>query len=79
MYYQVFYRRKLGSKLCQVSCDTFDEINELVEHLGKPKYVQVDTYDQDGFVATSKHLYLFARDQYKKYWRTPNPRIPYKN
>lgn len=67
MYYQVFYRRQIDSPVCQVSCDTHLEVQQEIERLGRPKFVNVHYLDSEGVIGVGKKMYLELKEVYVTY------------
>ena len=72
MYYQV-YIYKPNMKQAQHSCDSFTEVQELLEEK-KPKFVRVEYFDQDGLVGIAKRMFSLIDQTYQRYGKIFNAR-----
>ena len=52
MYFQLFITNRSTQKKSQFSCDTFQEVQEVVEQR-KPKFVSIEYYDCTGLVGVA--------------------------
>lgn len=67
MYYQVFFKKSLVSKLSQVSCDNWEEVINELERLGRPKLVIIEHHNCSGLVGISKKFYNSVKEVYFTY------------
>ncbi len=66
MYFQVFTTNRETSKKAQYSCDTFQEVQDLME-VKRPKFMYIEYYDQDGLVGVAYKYLHFVNDHYITY------------
>tara|TARA_R110002049_G_scaffold1956_1_gene14355 strand:+ start:307 stop:531 length:225 start_codon:yes stop_codon:yes gene_type:complete len=64
MYYQVYFQREVSSKVGQVSCDSWEEVQEEVTRLKFPKLVTVEYHNENGLFGTAKKFYNNLKEEY---------------
>jgi len=69
MYYQLFITNRSTQKKAQYSCDSFIEVQEVVE-AKKPKFVFIEYYDCSGLVGVAHKYFNFAKGEYITYKKT---------
>jgi hypothetical protein len=70
MYYQLFIRNA-SFKEVQISCDSFDEVQQVVEQR-QPKAARVEYYDERGLVGTAWKARSFKTGLYHTYKKVSN-------
>ena len=66
MYFQAFFLSKITGKFSQVSCDSFEELQEETEKR-MPKFMYYEAHNSQGLVGIAyKYLPAFG-SQYKTY------------
>ena len=63
MYYQVYCQQSLIAKKSQFSCDSFQEVQELLE-AKRPKLVTIEYFDCTGHVGTAVRMYNTMKEFY---------------
>ena len=63
MYFQLFITNRETQKKSQFSCDTFEEVQEVVENK-KPKFVYIEYYDCTGLVGVAHKYFNFLKGEY---------------
>jgi len=71
MYYQLFITNRETQKKSQFSCDTFEEVVEVVE-TKKPKFVYCEYYNCEGLVGVAYKYYNFMKEEYICYKKIKN-------
>jgi len=66
MYFQLFITNRSTQKKSQFSCDTFQEVQEVVEQRN-PKFVSIEYHDCSGLVGVAYKYFDFMKDQYITY------------
>jgi hypothetical protein len=66
MYFQLFITNRETQKKSQFSCDTFEEVQQVVEKK-QPKFVFIEYYDCSGLVGIAYKYFDFLKGQYITY------------
>jgi hypothetical protein len=77
MYFQVFLFNSKTAKWAQYSCDTFFEIQELLESKGCPKFIRVEYHNSFGLVGIAKKAFCFFESTYKTFAKESNAMNPH--
>lgn len=69
MYYQLFVTIRETQKQAQFSCDSFEEVQEVIAKK-MPKHCKIEYYDCSGLVGTAEKYYNVSQDTYITYRKT---------
>lgn len=66
MYYQIFLKSKRTGKESQFSCDSINEVRELLEER-KPKFIRIQYFNSFGLIGTGFQYLSFKTGMYESY------------
>ena len=74
MYYQLFITKRESQKLAQFSCDSMNEVIEVLQQY-KPKFIKIEYYDENGLIGTGFQYYNFMLEKYVSYKKIANNKV----
>lgn len=66
MYFQLYITSRTTGKTSQISCDTFEEVQNEVEKRN-PKFLRYDAFDSTGLIGTAHKYFNVLKNEYITY------------